>query len=775
MAARSRARLSVMLEAYDKMSKPMKEAAKSSQGLADAVKKTSATVGDANTKMSKLGGGGKSAFGQMAKANQKANDEISKLNNRLDKSNRSLQKIGSNTSSINRLTRAFAGLGSAMVAIGGGKALIGSTIGGAMKKEQNLMSMEHFIGLNNKDQAPEMAKDYMEWLRTNANSTPFETGEVMNIGRRAIVATQGDLGMATELVKVAENMAAVNPEKSLMASMEAIADLMVGEVERMKEFGFKLTAEQLKAAGGGSAMKGAQKLLVTDIADTFDGAADKLAQSGAGLMSTIAGTFKSGLQDMGDQSLEILKPELKVMADYMMGGGLIPFIEWGSKAMAMVTKVAINIGKALLPIGQSFRDIGLAISTSFKGGDGKSMLETLGINQGVANLIHNISVGMSDLTFFVSGLFALLNGNSTSGNNFLLKAGLNVDEISGVGKQIDIIKEKFLSFSDSLSPLVGNLMTIGGQLGSELFSGFMKHLPQILDLGEKLVDVATKLTNLILDNWDQVIELSKTFLTIWATAKIGKGGFDLFKNIGGKAKGAKTTVTGMGTTLAKFGDDMIKVGDKGGWLSKIFGGKIAGSLGKFGGVIKNIAGPAFAGLAGLIGVKGLLIVAAIGLVVAGIYNMCQRFKENSSKSETYMSELAASVQAKTDLIKKAMDETGIAIDSVFGKKYTMLLDTSSVDKVMQRGDTSTIFKTNPISKPDGTHKSGLNNVPFNGYVAKLHKGERVLTAQENKDLNKSTSGVTITGNTFHVRQESDIDAIADALFRKLSTTKVAMG
>lgn len=34
------------------------------------------------------------------------------------------------------------------------------------------------------------------------------------------------------------------------------------------------------------------------------------------------------------------------------------------------------------------------------------------------------------------------------------------------------------------------------------------------------------------------------------------------------------------------------------------------------------------------------------------------------------------------------------------------------------------------SEVDGSHKSGLDSVPYDGYVAELHQGERVLTAQE---------------------------------------------
>lgn len=50
---------------------------------------------------------------------------------------------------------------------------------------------------------------------------------------------------------------------------------------------------------------------------------------------------------------------------------------------------------------------------------------------------------------------------------------------------------------------------------------------------------------------------------------------------------------------------------------------------------------------------------------------------------------------------------------------------------------------------DGSHAGGLSYVPYNGYIAELHEGERVLTKQENQDYN---SGRISGGDTFIFNQ-----------------------
>lgn len=70
--------------------------------------------------------------------------------------------------------------------------------------------------------------------------------------------------------------------------------------------------------------------------------------------------------------------------------------------------------------------------------------------------------------------------------------------------------------------------------------------------------------------------------------------------------------------------------------------------------------------------------------------------------------------------------------------------------------------------PDGSHKTGLDFVPRDNYLARLHQGEAVLTADEAREWRNGKFGrneefhdeTIISGNTFVIRQESDVYNLA---------------
>lgn len=68
------------------------------------------------------------------------------------------------------------------------------------------------------------------------------------------------------------------------------------------------------------------------------------------------------------------------------------------------------------------------------------------------------------------------------------------------------------------------------------------------------------------------------------------------------------------------------------------------------------------------------------------------------------------------------------------------------------------------------HADGLTYVPYDGYPARLHEGERVLTASEAREYGKGTN-VSVTVNGLTVREEADVERIAETLAQKISEAR----
>lgn len=71
---------------------------------------------------------------------------------------------------------------------------------------------------------------------------------------------------------------------------------------------------------------------------------------------------------------------------------------------------------------------------------------------------------------------------------------------------------------------------------------------------------------------------------------------------------------------------------------------------------------------------------------------------------------------------------------------------SALKSIFSKSITANIV-TNVKTLISGSHANGLDYVPYNGYIAELHKGERVLTKQENERYNRGV-GSGKSGDTF---------------------------
>lgn len=70
--------------------------------------------------------------------------------------------------------------------------------------------------------------------------------------------------------------------------------------------------------------------------------------------------------------------------------------------------------------------------------------------------------------------------------------------------------------------------------------------------------------------------------------------------------------------------------------------------------------------------------------------------------------------------------------------------------------------------PDGSHRNGLDYVPYDGYRAELHKGERVLTAEEAKNYNRG-------GNVYNFYSPKALSEKEAAREMKRAERELALG
>lgn len=176
-----------------------------------------------------------------------------------------------------------------------------------------------------------------------------------------------------------------------------------------------------------------------------------------------------------------------------------------------------------------------------------------------------------------------------------------------------------------------------------------------------------------------------------------------------------------------------------------------------------------------------VILPSIGQAATNVINAVKEAFVNTWNSvvEWFTTAVQDPVQTIED-IKDAMFSAGAAAFSALwdGLKSIWESITSWVsecvswlsEKVKFWQDQSS--KVSQSSGSNGSHASGLDYVPFDGYRATLHQGERVLTQEENKRYSK---GYSSGGDTFNFYSPEAIDAVTAAREFKKVQRQLAEG
>jgi hypothetical protein len=206
----------------------------------------------------------------------------------------------------------------------------------------------------------------MKQLRDSAAGAGMDSIDVITAGTKAVSIAGGDTKEAMELVKVAQDMAAMNPGKSVAEAMEALAAAKNRETESLKDFNANVSQEDFNKLD----FKG---IVQQKLKPQFTGGAEALSGTGAGLVSVIKGKLSNKLQDMGLGIIEKLKPALESVVELIdryspaldafgegIASGIGLAIEW-------VQKIAGLIGEKFGWIGEKSSFLKEVLLTSWEG------------------------------------------------------------------------------------------------------------------------------------------------------------------------------------------------------------------------------------------------------------------------------------------------------------------------------------------------------------------------------------------------------------------------
>ena len=125
-----------------------------------------------------------------------------------------------------------------------------------------------------------------------------------------------------------------------------------------------------------------------------------------------------------------------------------------------------------------------------------------------------------------------------------------------------------------------------------------------------------------------------------------------------------------------------------------------------------------------------------------------------------------------------------AIDKALGVVNGLIQGFKNLVDIFKSGDVQSALSNSSAGNGNNTYQStmpkgkaiGLDRVPYDGYIAKLHEGESVLPRRDADKWrsNKGNNGIQIAkiADTIVVREEADIDKITSGIVRKIQQQRI---
>lgn len=381
---------------------------------------------------------------------------------------------------------------------------------------------------------------------------------------------------------------------------------------------------------------------------------------------------------------------------------------WAKEAWAAITE---TVGSAVEAIGEFFTELGKSVS---------EIISSIG--EWLSDLWGNISEFFSNLGSEISNLF------------------------SNIGKRLSELWSNVSSFfSDLWSELTNLVSSIGNWLSdmwdnisgffSNLFSNIGTWFKNITEsIGSFFKNLTETVSTAISEIWGKVVE--------WGTNMVDKAkeiasGFvdafvQFFKNL---IQSVRDTISGMIDMITSWGSNLLNRARE---IGSGFTSAITSGLQKVGSFFSDI----FTDILDAVTTLGPKLFEAGKNV---IMNLWEGMKNIFSSVVDWITDSLGDLFKP---ISNMLDTVLSPVKSLFGKVGSFV---------------GGLF--------GGSHANGLDYVPYNGYVAELHQGERVLTKTENEEY---TRGGGSGGDTYIFNSPEPIDEYQAARLMKQTKQELDM-
>ena len=499
-----------------------------------------------------------------------------------------------------------------------------------------------------------------------------------------------------------------------MRSYAEVMEMLRGSIGKMTE------AEQAKAAAvlfGQEAMSGMLAIInaseqdyqkLTDAIYNSQGAAEEMAET---MMNNLGGAIEQLMGALESLAIRIgtaMTPVIRQVTEFVTAlvERLNTLSDEQIQMIVTIGAIVAAIGPLLIIMGKVVSAVGTIIG---------AITSVITVAGKVISFGGTIVAGLGKLASLITGV--VIPAITSIGAPILIVIGIigalvaacvavyrNWEELSSfastaweaitdaVGNAAEAIGEFFSNMVES----IGQFITDVGESISNSFSNFIESTGEFLsNMGNAISDGLRSIVNFVVEWGSGFIEKGKEIASSFV-----ENFANFFKDLSERVMGF---ISDLIEKISNWGSNLVSLASQiaGSFVDSITSG-IDGILSTFRSLFENLV--------------DLIVNFKDRLFNAGKELFTSLFEGVKSVWENLKSWFSGILSTVSDMVSKVTEP----IKNVYNKVTGFF---------------------------NGSHANGLDYVPFDGYVAQLHKGERVLTKEESKEYNnnRDTSG----GDTFN--------------------------